>query len=83
MTPINTDDVKSERNDDLNSGFAKHIEKEKVIEAFHSIAWPALAAAGWTKASDVMLTDDPSSFSRVNSHFLSLILFYRIFTEDF
>ncbi|GAX28558.1 bromodomain adjacent to zinc finger domain protein 1A [Fistulifera solaris] len=33
----------------MNSGFAKHIEKEKVIEVFHTVAWPALFSAGWTK----------------------------------
>jgi hypothetical protein len=42
--------IKTEENkDDMNSGFAKHIEKEKVIEVFHTVAWPALFSAGWTK----------------------------------
>jgi hypothetical protein len=42
--------IKTEENKDgMNSGFAKHIEKEKVIEVFHTVAWPALFSAGWTK----------------------------------
>ena len=53
-------------NDDLTSGFAKHIEKEKVIEVFRTVAWPGLAAAGWTKVRNVIRTDSLARFSTVN-----------------
>lgn len=60
IAPDNAEGGTGGSNNDLNAGFAKHIEKEKVIKMFHSIAWPALFAAGWTKVSDsdVMPTDD-------------------------
>lgn len=33
----------------VNEGFAKHSEKEKIIDTFRRTVWPALAEIGWTK----------------------------------
>lgn len=64
--PVNKEIKTGERNDNMNSGFAKHIEKEKVIEVFHCVAWPALSAAGWTKVRHGIPTDALSKFCTEN-----------------
>ena len=47
--PNTPEQVSSPREDYLTSGFAKHSEKDKIIETFHRVVWPALASLRWTK----------------------------------
>jgi hypothetical protein len=47
-TPEAQMEVDHEQEDYLTSGFAKHSEKDKIIETFNRQVWPALAAKGWT-----------------------------------
>lgn len=78
LAPDSMQDNLSGKNNDLNSGFAKHIEKEKVINVFHSIAWPALEAAGWTKVSNVTPTDGSTRFFYVKVDLHSKLTFIII-----
>ena len=72
-TPIPNppEQVTSQSEDHLTSGFAKHSEKEKIIEVFHRRVWPALAELKWTKVRPFRRSSLPTS--SVNEYVAGLL----------
>jgi hypothetical protein len=42
-------EIETRRPNTVVEGFAKHSEKEKIIDTFRRTVWPLLIDAGWTK----------------------------------